>query len=350
MKNILSFILISLFVLNTEKVDSQLKTIQNPAEGEENLNVLSQWIRWNNPGSLLINHLIAEADNHYSLRDKEIAGLKNANDWWQRQEHVKKKLNELVGPFPSKNPLNPRVTGVIRKKCYRIEKVIYESMPEYYVTGCLFVPDGIKGKAPAVLNVIGHSQESFRAELYQTVIHNLVKKGIIVFAIDTPGQGEHVQYHDPAINFSSVGYSVIEHCYFGNQCFLTGSSAVRYFIREGIRSIDYLLSLKYVDPGRIGVTGFPGGGTHHLYEVGFSWGIAGVMKGYDLPDLIACISPRKIVMTDMKNQMLEPVSDELIKEEMVFPLSLYNSSGAGENLRILSGNQDMMSLINWCIN
>jgi len=35
---------------------------------------------------------------------------------------------------------------------------------------------------------------------------------------------------------------------------------------------------------------------------------------------------------------------------MEYPLSVYNSSGAGENLRILSGNQDMMSLISWCFN
>ncbi len=195
-KHVIPFTII-LFLLFAEITYAQLKTVQNPDEGEENLNVLTQWIRWNNPGSLLINHLIKKADNYYSLRDKEIAGLKNGDDWRMRQEEVKNKLNELVGPFPGKTPLNPKVTGVIRKKGFRIEKIIYESMPEFYVTGCLFVPDGIKGKAPAILNVIGHNQESFRAELYQTVIHNLVKKGIIVFAIDPPGQGEHVQYYDP---------------------------------------------------------------------------------------------------------------------------------------------------------
>ncbi len=101
---------------------------------------------------------------------------------------------------------------------------------------------------------------------------------------------------------------------------------------------------------RIGLTEREGGGTHHPYEVGFSWGIAGVLKGYDLPDLIACISPRKVVMTGMKNQMLEPASDELIKTEMEFPRLVYTSHGAGENLRMLSGNQDMMSGISWCFN
>ena len=47
--------------------------------------------------------------------------------------------------------------------------------------------------------VIGHDQISFREEYYQVIITNLVKKGMIVFAIDPLGQGEHVQYYDTNI-------------------------------------------------------------------------------------------------------------------------------------------------------
>ena len=202
---------------------------------EENLNVFQQWIRWNNPGSLLINHLTKQAMDYYEIRDREIAKLKTRSEWTKRQNLVKDKLMEIVGPFPEKTPLNPRITGTIKKEGYRIDKIVYEPMPGYYVTGCLYVPEGIKGKAPAILNVIGHNQEAFRAPLYQVINYNLVKKGMIVFAIDPPGQGEHVQYFDPKINFSSIGYTVIEHCYFGNQCFLSGSSAARYFIWEGMQ-------------------------------------------------------------------------------------------------------------------
>jgi len=232
---------------------------------EENLDVFQQWIHWNNPGSLLINHLIKQAFDYYDLRDREIAKLQSGSDWCKRQEIVRNKLMEFIGPFPLKNALNPITTGVIKKKGYRIEKIVFESLPGFYVTGCLYIPDKIKGKAPAILNVIGHNQESFRNQLYQVINYNLVKKGMIVFAIDPPGQGEHVQYYDPKIKLSSVGYSVIEHCYFGNQCFLSGSSCAKYFIWDGMRAIDYLLTRKDVDPKRIGVTGFSGGGTVTSY-------------------------------------------------------------------------------------
>jgi dienelactone hydrolase len=88
---------------------------------------------------------------------------------------------------------------------------------------------------------------------------------MIVFAIDPPGQGEHVQYYDSSVQFSSIGYSVIEHCYFGNQGFLSGLSSAKFFIWDGIRAIDYLISRKEVDASKIGVTGFSGGGTITSY-------------------------------------------------------------------------------------
>lgn len=235
----------------------------------ENLDVFQQWTMWNNPGSMLIHDLIRQANDHYGIRDGEIAKLRTRDDWLERQALVKDKLLKLVGAFPQKTPLDARITGVLYKDGYRVEKIIYESMPDFYVTGCLFIPDKIDGKVPAVLNVIGHNQEAFRAELYQKVCLNLVSKGMIVLAIDPIGQGEHVQYYDSGIDFSVIGYSVIEHCYLGNQCFLSGISPCRYFIWDGIRGIDYLLTRDDVDPERIGVTGFSGGGTITAYIAAF---------------------------------------------------------------------------------
>ena len=235
----------------------------------ENLNVFHQWNKWNNPGSFLAHHLNNQAFALLEKRDQEIARLKTAEDWRARQEFVKETLQKIIGPFPEKTPLNPRITGVLERDGFRVEKIIYESFPGFYVTGCLFLPDKIEGKIPAILNVMGHNQESYQAELYQLIIQNLVKKGMIVFAIDPIGQGEHVQNYDPAVKFSSVGYSVEEHCYTGNQCFLVGSSLAKYFTWDGIRAIDYLVSRPEVDPERIGMTGFSGGGTVTSYVMAF---------------------------------------------------------------------------------
>ncbi len=234
-------------------------------EDPEDLNVFWKWIRWNDPGSFLIDHYIQQADVFYELRNREIGQLKTKQDWQNRQTFVKEKLEHLIGPFPEKTALNPRITGVLQKDGYQVEKLVYESMPGFYVTGCVFIPDNLKGKAPAILNVIGHEQEGFRAELDQLVYLNLVKKGFIVLAIDPIGQGESVQFYDPEIGFSKVGYSVVEHCYAGNLTFLSGISLARYFTWNGVRGIDYLISRDDVDADRIGMTGFSGGGTVTSY-------------------------------------------------------------------------------------
>lgn len=332
------------------------------APDEENLNVFQQWLRWNNSGSLLIQHLTKQAMDHYEIRDREISKLKTRSEWMNRQAKVKDKLMEIVGPFPEKGPLNARITGTIKKKGYRIDKIVYEAMPGYYVTGCLYVPDMINGKAPAILNVIGHNQEAFRAELYQVINYNLVKKGMIVFAIDPPGQGEHVQYYDPKINFSSIGYTVIEHSYFGNQCFLSGSSAARYFIWEGMRAIDYLLTRKDVDPERIGVTGFSGGGTVTSYISAFddrvkvsvpcSWAtlnrrlletkggqdgesifLHGVAKGITFEDLLEVRAPKPTLMTFTSRD--EYLCLQGAREAFKEATNTYKSFGREDNIKLV---------------
>ena len=244
-----------------QKKDSVMNSIVVQKPDAENLDVFQQWVKWNNPGSMLLNILTKEAVELYDKRSAEVATLKSEAEWLARQKTVKEKLGQIIGPLPDKTPLNARITSVIKKEGYRIEKIVYESFPGFYVTGCLYVPEKVKGKVPAILNVIGHNQESFRSELYQVINYNLVMKGMIVFAIDPPGQGEHVQNWDAKVNFSSVGYSVVEHNYLGNYAFLSGYSCAKYFIWDGIRAIDYLVSRKDVDPERIGMTGWSGGGT-----------------------------------------------------------------------------------------
>ena len=328
----------------------------------ENLNVFHQWITRSNPGGMLMNHLTRQAQYYYSLRDKEIIRLKTPADWLKRQQLVRSRLREIFGRFERNGLLNPVVTGIVQKKGYRIEKIMYQSMPGMYVTGCIYLPDSIHGRVPAILNVMGHDQEAFRAALYQVIIINLVRKGMIVFAIDPPGQGERVQYYDPKVKSSSIGYSVIEHCYFGNQGLLSGVSPATYFIRDGISAIDYLLSRKDVDPGRIGVTGFSGGGTVAAYlaaiderikvSVPCSWSTAsrrqlemkgaqdaetvmirGLVKGLSFEDLLEIRSPRPTLLTFVSRDQY--LSLQGAREAFEEAKKSYRAFGKEDNLQMV---------------
>jgi dienelactone hydrolase len=236
---------------------------------DENLNVFSRWVEWTNGEFMLVRHLNAQAFAMLDERDEQIANLKSKQDWITRQSRVREILMEIIGPFPEKSPLNAKTTGVIKKDGYRIEKIIYESMPGFYVTGGLYLPTAGKGKKPAILFTSGHYDEAFRTDEYQVMILNLVKKGFIVFAIDPVGQGERLQYYDPEKNASVIGAGTREHSYMGHQCFISGVSVARYFIWDGIRAIDYLSTRKEVDTERIGITGHSGGGTQAAYIFAF---------------------------------------------------------------------------------
>ncbi|MHB0876890.1 MAG: alpha/beta hydrolase family protein [Anaerolineae bacterium] len=226
---------------------------------------LPQWLLYGGEASPLYRLMARQTLVRLQQRADEVAGLKTAAHWRQRQQAVRRRLDRIVGPFPERTPLNATVTGVVQKRGYRIEKLVFESLPRYYVTGCVFVPDGLAGRAPAILNPIGHTDIAFRGRLYQQLILNLVAKGFVVLAYDPAGQGERLQYFDPETGGSRIGWSVREHFYAGDQCFLAGSSLARYVTWDGMRAIDYLQSRDDVDPARIGVTGISRGGTRTAY-------------------------------------------------------------------------------------
>lgn len=232
---------------------------------QNEFSVFEGWKGWSDPGTMLARCLNRQAMVMLEKRSKMVSNLRTAEDWNNRKEEIWNTLYELVGPFPEKTPLNPRITGVLEKGEYRVEKIVLQSQPGFYVTGVLFLPSSMSGKTPAILNPIGHSAMAFRRPLYQQLILNLVHKGFIVFAYDPIGQGERLQYFNPETGESDVGGSTAEHSYVGMQNFLIGSNLARYKIWDGMRCIDYLLSRPEVDPERIGVTGLSGGGTLSSY-------------------------------------------------------------------------------------
>jgi hypothetical protein len=72
------------------------------------------------------------------------------------------------------------------------------------------------------------------------------------------------------------------------------------------------------------------------------------LKAYDLPDLIGCMAPRKVVLVNLKDQALESASGDLIKLDMSFPGAVYSSKGVSENLKILSLSENSDDIFDWC--
>lgn len=234
---------------------------ESPAQNE--LEVMHGWRGYRNTPHALYNHLTERAFEHLDKRKSEVEKIGSLPEWQQRQEWVRKTLLDIVGPFPDKTPLKAKTVRTVDKGAFKVEHIIFESQPGFYVTSSLFIPNEVtkKSKAPAVIYCSGHTPESYRSSTYQHVILNLVKKGFVVFAFDPVGQGERVGYYDPETGGSVVGPPTREHAFPGAQAFVTGGSLTRDMIWDGIRAVDYLLTRQEVDPARIGITGRSGGGT-----------------------------------------------------------------------------------------
>jgi len=230
-----------------------------PTQAQDDVTLFKYWKYYSDIENSLYKYFCSVAFEQLESRKTAINKLKTKADWLERQSMVRKKLSEIIGPFPEKTPLNVRITGTIQRDGYRVEKLIYESRPGYYVTSALFIPDNLSEKAPAILNPIGHSPLSFRRDVYQHTIINLVQKGFIVLAYDPIGQGERLQYYNKELG-KSIFPTNHEHSYPGAQCFIAGYSPAKYFIWDGIRGMDVLLSRREVNGKRIGITGISGGG------------------------------------------------------------------------------------------
>jgi dienelactone hydrolase len=215
------------------------------------------------PGSPLLKELNAIAQEQLKERADAIAAIRDVAAAEARKTDVRRRILSHIGGLPEyRGPLNARVTKTIEREGFVIEHVLFESLPDYYVTANLYRPDRT-GRHPAVLMSMGHWEGGKAAG--QVLSTNLARKGFVVLAYDPVGQGERQQAYDARIGRSLIGGPTEQHFTNGAAAILMGHSVARYFIHDGMRAIDYLVSRPDVDPERIGATGCSGGGTQTTY-------------------------------------------------------------------------------------
>lgn len=216
--------------------------------------------------AMLPEYVNAQAKALLAERARKIQGFTSPQQVAERKAYIRARIMQtLGGAFPERTPLNARTVGTIQREGYKIEKVIFESQPKFYVTASLYVPTRGRGPFPAILFPLGHEEGAKAHDTWQQVLGSFAQKGYVALAWDQIGQGERVQMYDTDFGESKVRRSTTEHTIVGIQCLLTGDNLARYTIWDGMRALDYLLSRPEVDATRIGLTGNSGGGTHTAY-------------------------------------------------------------------------------------
>ncbi|MFO1022542.1 MAG: alpha/beta hydrolase family protein [Planctomycetales bacterium] len=209
------------------------------------------------------------------LRDKEHPwNPPQTKEAWEKEAQlVREQILVSTGlwPMPEKAPLKPVIHGKIDRGTYTIEKVYFQSLPGHYVTGNLYRPKKIDGKAPGILSPHGHwrdgrfhqatekeiaDQFKLKAEEFESGAkhpvqarhHRLAKMGCIAFHYDMVG------YADSKPIPHGNGFADVD-----GELWLQNAMGLQTF--NSLCALDFLMSLPDVDKDRIGVTGQSGGGT-----------------------------------------------------------------------------------------
>jgi pimeloyl-ACP methyl ester carboxylesterase len=215
------------------------------------------------PSSLFLDWMDKIAQKQLDDRDAAIRSITNADQAKTRQKQTRETVLKLIGGLPDyKGPLNGKTFGKVDAGDYTIEKVSFESLPQFVVTANLYLPKKA-GKHPGILFPIGHWEQGKSAA--QHMAGNFARKGFAVLAYDPIGQGERQQAYDPRTNRSLIGQGTEQHFMAGANAILIGESFARYRIWDAKRALDYLMSRPEVDNDRIGCTGCSGGGTITTY-------------------------------------------------------------------------------------
>ena len=151
-------------------------------------------------------------------------------------------------------PLCAQVFDTMEFENFVIEKVIFQSLPGYYVTGNLYRPKDTSKRYPAILNPHGHWTHGRRETIDRARIPqrcaNLAMRGMVAFIYDMIGYNDASQIphqaEDPEWEKWNYGRFALQ-------------------MNNSVKAVDFVASLPYVDPERIGCTGCSGGGTQTYF-------------------------------------------------------------------------------------
>jgi len=203
---------------------------------------------------------------------------------------ARRKLVELLGGFPARKPLQPRILETKKINGYTREKVIFQSRDSLSVFGYLLLPEKLSGPTPAVVCLPGHGrgcddivgidengrQRENKAGYSRDFALQVVENGYCAFAIEQLAFGCR---RDEAARKKGAGTSSCQPA--AGAALLFGQTMIAWRVWDVMRAIDYLMTRPEVDRSRIATMGISGGGTVSLFSAALDERIkVGVVSGY----------------------------------------------------------------------
>jgi dienelactone hydrolase len=212
---------------------------------------------------------------------------KDAEAW---QERLRAKLVELVGGFPPRTPLNPKILETREFPSYTRDTIVFEPRPGLPVFSYLLMPKEKPRPLAAALCIPGHgrgvddivgiaedgSDRTVRVGYAFDFAIQAVEHGMAAFAVEPIGFGHRRG------DVARLGGADRNSCQpAAGAALLYGETMIGWRTWDIMRSIDYLETRPEIDARRIGCVGISGGGTITLHSAALDTRIrAAFTSGY----------------------------------------------------------------------
>ena len=261
--------------------------------------------------------------------DKKLPPLTSRGQAAAYRAEMQDRLRKVAAIETASGAPTVRPYGVIQRDDYRIEKFVYESEPGIIVPSLLFIPAG-SGRKPAIVYVHGDGKSADAEEGGE--IEAFARAGYVVLAIDPRGVGEtntlegrrsgwdsHFGQWDSAMTALLMGKSLVGMRAFDIQKgvnLLAGRPEVDAArisaIGKGTAGVPLLHAAVLDD--RIGrlvledsLVSYTAVVNQRIHQDVFENIARGALKSYDLPDLVAALTPRPVWITNAA----DPLGHEL---------------------------------------
>jgi len=271
------------------------------------------------------------------------------------QKDIRSKVQQLAGDQHVAAPLSVNPFGVIHNDGYRIEKLTYESEPGIIIPSLLLVPEHGEVRKPGVLYV--NSQGKANSE---GAIEALAKSGVVVLAIDARGWGETTgDSSDEAKSWNALfpNYNP------AMTAMLMGTSLVAMRAGDIARGLDLLASRPEVNAEKLygmgvgagtvpllhmavldprlkkvilqgGLVSYDSVETYKIQRGIIENVIPGVLKAYDLPDLVAALAPRPTWIVDARDPLGYRAGITMVRGQYAGAAEAFKAAGAPDALHL----------------
>src|SRR5262249_42208705 len=111
----------------------------------------------NDARNQLYRYIDGIARTRLEARKQLVAQIRTPANVEHRKKEVREKILRLIGGLPERRgPVAVKEFGKLSADGFRVEKIVYESLPGFWVTADLYVPGSGDGPFPAVVVAPGH--------------------------------------------------------------------------------------------------------------------------------------------------------------------------------------------------